>query len=179
MPADDLPVYLELTGLTGELIPGNTAAPPVTDYESRPCTADRPVEEDEPLAAVRAFDAFAYGDPRILWCGNELLTPPSIARGICERCWIDNGRGANRFNGPQLQRHVVKPKERTPMNRHATLVHHRAWQLILTVATGNEDADAPSPVKSAKTPTPGTRSPTSPPCRWRSCSTPNTWPPKP
>ena len=26
------------------------------------------------------------------------------------------------------------------MNRHATLVHHRAWQLILTVATGNEDA---------------------------------------
>lgn len=26
------------------------------------------------------------------------------------------------------------------MNRHATLVHHRAWRLILTVATGNEDA---------------------------------------
>ena len=43
---------------------------------------------------MRAFDAFAYGDPCILWCGNELLTPPSIARGICERCWIDNGRGA-------------------------------------------------------------------------------------
>jgi len=66
----------------------------ITVYESRPCTADRPVEEDEPLAAVRAFDAFAYGDPCILWCGNELLTPPSKARGICERCWIDNGRGA-------------------------------------------------------------------------------------
>ena len=43
---------------------------------------------------MRAFDAFAYGDPCILWCGNELLTPPSKARGICERCWIDNGRGA-------------------------------------------------------------------------------------
>jgi|KBSSwiStaDraftv2_1062776.scaffolds.fasta_scaffold1248611_1 hypothetical protein len=26
------------------------------------------------------------------------------------------------------------------MNRHATLVHHRALALILTVATGNEDA---------------------------------------
>ena len=26
------------------------------------------------------------------------------------------------------------------MNRHTTLVHHRARRLILTVATGNEDA---------------------------------------
>ena len=26
------------------------------------------------------------------------------------------------------------------MNRHTTLVHHRAGRLILTAATGNEDA---------------------------------------
>ena len=39
------------------------------------------------------------------------------------------------------------------MNRHATLVHHRAWRLILTVATGNEDALNAHPLNQRGLPT--------------------------
>jgi hypothetical protein len=82
--ADSMAVYEDLTGLTGEFAPG-TRTPllrPVKDDWPRECTA------------IRAVETFDYGDPCILLCGNELLAPLSIARGICERCWIDNGRGS-------------------------------------------------------------------------------------
>ena len=64
--ADSMPVYEDLTGLTGEFAPG-TRTPllrPVKDDGPRECTA------------VRAVETFVYGDPCILLRGNELPAPP-------------------------------------------------------------------------------------------------------
>ena len=81
--ADGMSVYQDLTGLTGEFAPSSrTPLLCPVKVGPRECTAIRPVE------------AFAYGDLCIRCHKNPLWAPASITRGLCERCWIDIGRGA-------------------------------------------------------------------------------------
>ena len=42
-------------------------------------------------------ETFAYGDLCIRCQETELWAPPSITRGLCERCWLDIDRGAKPF----------------------------------------------------------------------------------
>jgi hypothetical protein len=85
VPADEVPVYTELTGLDGAFAPGTRRAPPSSVIrEPVECAADRPTEMQYPPPA-RNF-------PDVIWitceiCPRSCCHPDSIASGICRGCF--------------------------------------------------------------------------------------------
>jgi hypothetical protein len=86
--ADDLPIYLELTGHDGAFSPGgvraakpNAAQP--NDGQARECTAARPVYTTARPAYTTARPVYKT----CALCPQALWAPESQRRGVCEGCW--------------------------------------------------------------------------------------------
>ena len=100
VPADEFPIYLELTGLDGAFNPGGKTrlVTVANDDEIRECTAHRPVEAESltdvlidtvvpsPAVVIPTF-------PELDWmscqkCGKPMCHPDSLASGLCRGCGL-------------------------------------------------------------------------------------------
>ena len=99
VPADEFPIYLELTGLDGAFNPGGKTrlVTVANDDEIRECTAHRPVEAESltdvliDTVAPSAVVIPMFPEPDWMSCqrcGKPMCHPDSLACGLCGGCGL-------------------------------------------------------------------------------------------